>query len=258
MKTFDCFIFNHEIELLEIRLNILDKFVDKFIVTEGNTTFSGKPKESIYLQNKDRFLKWKNKIVHNYINIPEKESPWDREIYSRNSIKDLNIFKDGDLILTSDIDEIPNPEVLEHKDEWINDNSHFTFQQNCYVYYINNFYSSNWFGTRACTYKYLKTTTVDDIREATEDSSKITGHLITNGGWHFTYCGGEEMIKKKIDSFCDLQYNVPEVKNNISNNIANNKDIFFRHWMQYKTVDFDDSFPDYIVKNKKKYSHLIK
>ena len=92
MKVIDCFIFNHEIELLEIRLNILDKFVDKFILTEGDTTFSGKPKESIYLQNKNRFLKWENKIVHNYINIPEKESPWDREIYSRNSIKDLNLF----------------------------------------------------------------------------------------------------------------------------------------------------------------------
>ncbi len=81
MSVYDCFIFNHELELLEIRLNILDKYVDKFILTEGDTTFSGNPKESIYLQNKDKFSKWEDKIVHNYINVPEVESPWDREIY---------------------------------------------------------------------------------------------------------------------------------------------------------------------------------
>ena len=49
---YDCFIFNNEVELLELRLNILDPYVDKFVLTEGDTTFSGLPKESVYLQNK--------------------------------------------------------------------------------------------------------------------------------------------------------------------------------------------------------------
>ena len=52
MKIFDCFIFNHEVELLEIRLNILNDYVDKFIITEGDMTFSGLPKESHFLNNK--------------------------------------------------------------------------------------------------------------------------------------------------------------------------------------------------------------
>ena len=55
MKKYDCFIFNHEVELLEIRFNILNDYVDKFIITEGDITFSGLPKESHYLKNKDRF-----------------------------------------------------------------------------------------------------------------------------------------------------------------------------------------------------------
>ena len=247
MKVYDCFIFNHEIELLELRLNILDSVVDKFILTEGDTTFSGNPKESFYLKNKERFSKWEDKIIHNFISVPDLKIPWDREIYSRNSMIKLdNLFEDDDIILTSDIDEIPNPEVLIHKDEWINNDTHFTFQQNCYVYYLNNFYSENWFGTRACTYNFFKTTnkTVDDIRECTENQSEVTGYIITNGGWHFTYCGGTQQIKQKIDSFCDLQYNTPEVTENISKNLENNQDIFFRHWMQYRKVDIDDSFPD--------------
>lgn len=258
MKVFDCFIFNHELELLEIRLNILDDYVDKFIITEGDKTFSGKDKESVYLKNKEKFSKWNHKIIHNQITIPDVESPWDREIYSRNSVMNLNIFEDEDLILTSDIDEIPSPNVLEYKEEWVNDDNFFTFQQNCYVYYINNFYSSNWFGTRAATYKYLKNTTIDNIREATEDESKITSCIITNGGWHFTYCGGEELIRQKIDSFCDMQYNVPEVVDNVSKNLKNNNDIFFRHWMKYSKVELDDTFPQYLLNNKEKYSHLIK
>ena len=57
-RVFDCFIFNNEIDLLEMRLNILDDVVDKFIIVEGNTTFSGNKKESNYLKNKDRFKKW--------------------------------------------------------------------------------------------------------------------------------------------------------------------------------------------------------
>ena len=52
---YDCFIFNNEIELLDLRLNILSPYVDKFIITEGDKTFSGIPKESVYLQNKDKF-----------------------------------------------------------------------------------------------------------------------------------------------------------------------------------------------------------
>ena len=62
---YDCFIFNNEIELLDLRLNILSPFVDKFIITDGDTTFSGNPKESVYLKNKERFSKWEEKIIHN-------------------------------------------------------------------------------------------------------------------------------------------------------------------------------------------------
>ena len=179
MKIFDCFIFNHEVELLEIRMNILNDYVDKFVITEGDVTFSGLPKESHFLNNKDRFAKWEDKIILNQITIPECESPWHREIYSRNAMVRPEIFSDEDLILMSDGDEIPNPEVIEHASEWVSDDTHFTFEQSCYAYWINNLYSREWFGTRAATYKYMKNKTVDDVREGTEDESKITGSTIT-------------------------------------------------------------------------------
>ena len=116
----------------------------------------------------------------------------------------------------------------------------------------------HWFGTRAATYKYMKNTTIDDIREHTEDPEKITNYLITNGGWHFSYCGGEEVIRKKIQSFCDLQYQVPQIYDNLERNMEQNTDLFYRHWLTYNKVKLDDSFPEYLLNNQEKYSHLIK
>jgi len=258
MKIYDCFIFNHEVELLEIRLNILDQYVDKFIITEGNTTFSGKPKESHFLKNENKFSKWKDKIILNQIELPDLDNPWHREIYSRNAVMNLDLFVDDDLILTSDGDEIPNPEILEYVDEWVSDDTHFTFQQSAYHGYLNNLYTDTWFGTRAATYKYMKNTTVDDIREGTEDESKITGSIITNGGWHFTYCGDENHIKEKIHSFCDRHFDVPQVIDSVSNNLKSGSDVLGRGNMKYQRVNIDESFPQYIIDNQEKYSHLIR
>lgn len=258
-KIFDCFIFNHEIELLEIRFNVLNDYVDKFIITEGNTTFSGNPKESFYLKNKEKFSKWQDKIILNSITIPSHfDSPWDIEIYSRNSVMNLDLFENSDdIILTSDSDEIPNPKVLKYVDEWINSDTHFTFQQSGYHGYLNNLYTDMWFGTRAATYNYMKNTTVDDIRENTEDESKITGSIIMNAGWHFSYCGDENHIKQKINSFCDRHFDVPEVTNNVLTNLKHGKDVLNRSHINYRKVKIDDSFPTYIIHNQKKYSHLI-
>ena len=258
MKKYDSFIFNHEVELLEIRFNILNDYVDNFIITEGDITFSGLPKESHYLKNKDKFKKWEHKIIHNQIKLPDLNGPWDREIYSRNSVLDLNIFEDDDLIIMSDGDEIPNPEVIEHSSEWITSDTHFTFEQSCYAYWLNNLYSNQWYGTRAATFKYMKNKTVDDVREGTEDESKITGSTITNGGWHFTYLGDEEHIRQKINSFCDRHFDVPEVTDNISKNLSEGNDVLNRTHIKYQTVKLDDSFPQYILDNQEKYSHLIK
>ena len=255
---YDCFIFNNEVELLELRLNILDPYVDKFVLTEGDTTFSGLPKESVYLQNKERFSKWEDKIIHNFIEIPDLPTTWDREIYSRNSPVSLGVFGDNDLILSSDLDEIPNPEILEAVDEWVSDDTHFTFQQKRYVYFINNFETDVWFGTRACTGKYLKNTSIDQIRENTEREEQLTGSIITNGGWHFTFCGGEEMIKTKIESFSHTEHNTPKVIESITDRIKNNKDPLLRDWYYYQVVEIDDSYPQYIVENQDKLSKWIK
>ena len=104
----------------------------------------------------------------------------------------------------------------------------------------------------------MKNNTVDDVREGTEHESKITGSTITNGGWHFTYLGDEDHIRQKINSFCDRHFDVPEVTENISKNLSEGNDVLNRSHIKYQRVDLDDSFPQYILNNQEKYSHLIK
>lgn len=257
MKVYDCFIFNNEVEMLELRLNILGEVVDKFIIIEGDTTFSGTSKESVYLQNKDRFSQWEDKIEHHFITVPNLPRSWDREIYSRNYPLTLPGFNDEDIIITSDVDEIPNPEAIESVSEWINDDEHFTFQMNFYMYYLNNLFTTNWFGTRVATYKYLKTKTLDKLRESTEDKSKITGSIVDGGGWHFSYCGGTEMIKSKIQSFSHTEHNNDRVLNSVESNVKEGKDLFNRDISFHTIAVTEDEFPEYVVNNKEKYADWI-
>ena len=139
MKIYDCFIFHNEIDLLELRLNILNDVVDKFIIIEGDTTFSGIKKESNFLKNKDIFKQWEDKIIYEFINVPDYDVSWDREIFSRNYFLKLPIFKDEDVLILSDLDEIPNPDAIEKVNDWIESDTHFTFRMDFYMYYLNSF-----------------------------------------------------------------------------------------------------------------------
>jgi beta-1,4-mannosyl-glycoprotein beta-1,4-N-acetylglucosaminyltransferase len=258
-KIVDSFLCFNELDLLDLRLNILNDYVDYFVVTEANQTFSGNVKEFLYSKNEERFSKFANKIVYNPVNIPDTFSvTWDREIYQRNSpINELvKLFSDDDLILTSDIDEIPSTEVLKEYKNWFKLDELFHFKQNMYMYYINNFKTNQWFGTRACSLSYLKSRTIDEIRQATENEFKLSGYVIENAGWHFSYLGGEEQIRYKIESFSHQEYNNDYVKSKIKQFLDSNNDILGRNCIHQK-VDIDDSYPDYIIDNIEKLSIFI-
>ena len=186
------------------------------------------------------------------------KGPWDREIYSRNKMLDLKIFNDNDLLIMSDSDEIPNPLILKEAANWISSETHYTLEQSCYAYWINNLYSSKWYGSRIATFNYMKNKKADDIREATEAEFELSGSIINNGGWHFTYLGDEKHIRQKISSFCDRQFDIPEIKDNIAENLSKGKDVLNRSFINYERVDIDDSFPEFLINNQEKYAHLIK
>ena len=228
MKIYDCFMFYDEDMLLDIRLNILDKYVDYFVIVESRYFHNGKNRELKF--NLKNYEKFKNKII--YIvqdNEPEgiiklKDSDDEntktfklvnnsylREHSQRNTIiKGLKDAKEDDLILISDVDEIPNLELLEiHK---IN-RQIIIFEQVIFYYkfnrYLNNF---TWFGTKGCKKKYMKSPQwIRNVKNKRfyfwrldtlfSNTKYINKHFVKNGGWHFSNIKKTKDIELKLKSY---------------------------------------------------------
>jgi beta-1,4-mannosyl-glycoprotein beta-1,4-N-acetylglucosaminyltransferase len=283
---YDCFTFFNELDLLEIRLNILDKTVDKFVLVEATKTHQGKEKPLYFNENKKRFEKFLPKIIHVIVDeYPEYEgkSAWVLEHHQRNNIMNgLKDCKPDDVILISDADEIPAPnKILEYK----NKNGIKIFRQRMYYYYINCSNASNgdsyrWNGTIMLNYKDMmkpqdyrnigiKTTILFHPKLIYKtygyfwklyhlDIKGIKIRFIKDGGWHFSYLGGVETIIKKLEAFAHTEYNKEKYKDAKAIEIAIEKgdDIFGREF-SYHFVQLDNTFPLYILENLDKYSHLI-
>lgn len=282
MKVFDSFIFFNELDLLEMRLNILNDVVDCFVLTESPFTVSGNEKPLYYQENKDRFSKWNDKIVHyvteeipndfnhmlqktkyhvaysdtdpygtRFIDLPIR---FQRALYNRNNsafgIENAGA-KDEDLIITSDADEIINPYVLEDL-SWFSPDNHYVALCNAYYYKLNFLYQDDWMGSRLCTWKHLKTTTIDQHRQ-----DHANAYRIENAGWHFSFLGNADNFKLKLASYEHTENNIESVVSNAEEKIEQGLDPLNRG-MTYKAVPIDESYPEYIQNNRQKYSEYIK
>ena len=109
---YDCFSYWDEDLLLDLRLNVLNKFVDYFVIVEGNKTWQNNSKKLRFDLN--RFKNFKDKIIYVPVtDLPDGNDPYLRENHQRNCIlRGLSNARDDDLIIISDLDEIPNPEKI--------------------------------------------------------------------------------------------------------------------------------------------------
>jgi len=280
-KIYDCFPFFNELDLLEIRLNYLDPWVDYFVLCEAKVTFSGIPKKLFYEENKDLFKKFQHKIIHVVVDDTPAEligvDPFKTDQHQRNSvIKGLQDCSDGDIIITSDLDEFPNVERIKNIHEFYEPDILFHLAQDMYYYYFNlretsgkllshsgefgDIEDKKWLGTKICNYGFLKQHGVDKLRHPT---MREPGRRVADGGWHFTYVGGhkettaKQRVLLKIECAAHQEFNNSFYKMNVDKNIEDNKDVFFRD-SKFEVVEMGDNFPDYIVNNKERFKHLIK
>lgn len=241
--TYDCFTYNGEADILELRLNILDKEVDYFVLYESPEAFSGKEKPVYYAENRMRFKKWEHKILNFVIQPKEFPNAFERAAYQKDSIRfALKDCKPDDTIYYGDVDEIWKPQTQEGKLRQLN-----------YSYYLNNRSSEDWQGTNVFKYKNIRN--LNDIRA---DHSVI----LEDGGWHFTNMGGAHVIRKKLEAYDHQEFNTDEVKSQIEERIENGEDYVgrardwqgkpFRFWID------ETNLPDYILNNREKYGYLLK
>ena len=266
---YDCFSYWDEDLLLDLRLNILDKHIDFFVIVEGTKTWQNNPK-SLRFDIK-KFQRFKNKIIYIPItDMPGGEDPYLRENYQRNSIsRGLKNAKDDDIILVSDLDEIPNPNSLKNFNQKMR---YATFKQK-HFYYKFNLQSKNypfWNGTRACVKKYLNSPQwLRDLKFKKRPFWRIDkmrlNNIIEDGGWHFCNLKTPENLLYKYKNLCetndpihfkeniDPKYlKLEEVKKRIESgeDIIGRKDNFIK-------VKLDNSFPEYLTENKFKYKDWI-
>lgn len=247
-KIYDCFYFFDELDLLEIRFEVLNDVVDYFVLSEANESFAGKPKKLLFKENYDRYAKWHHKIIYNnppeymtdnYLfskalispNTGNKEDVWLREFYQKESIHySLSSCQNEDVIFISDLDEIWNPDLL----ITCEDDIVYRPIQECRPFYLNmssDLHIDCWTGTRFCNYSTYKKYGPNHIRTERE----IAGVKINNGGWHFTWLNKKQ--NKWEDEHPDNYVRLNNIKNS---NIR---------------ID-EDSLPTYIINYKEKYKNL--
>ena len=255
--------------VLDIRLNTLCDAVDKFVIVEATKNHAGEDKKlNFNIQNFKKFQKKINYIIVDDLplNVKSPKKSWHenhaRDQFQRNAIqRGYKDFNDEDLIMISDIDEIPNPEKFK---EFKINNKIGCFLQKNFQSKINllNISEGAWPGTKICQKKNLKSPqwlrNIKIKKKPFWNIFRTNIQIINNGGWHFSFLKDPESIKRKITSYSHQEYNTKKFTdvNYIKNKISSGEDLFERN-IKYKKIDIDDTFPKYIVKNKEMFKNWI-
>lgn len=278
---YDCFTFFNELDLLEIRLNVLSNVVDRFVLVEAARTHSGKPKKLFYAENKDRFAAYQNKIIHIVVDdlLDEKEIrkdaynlTWVNENRQRNAIaRGLVRASLDDVILVSDLDEIPRCEKIKEALPRVTQGAIVRLVMDSFIYYVNfkDFHSPKWLlGTQILSVAtWKKSPRLDNfIYDRFTVESENNGHTIhkirfaspdyalSNGGWHFSYLGGAEAIKTKLLSFSHVEASV--VVDQVEKRLASGENIFNGRKNHFG-IPLETTFPKYMCCILKSYPQHI-
>ena len=270
MKVYNCFQLYNELDILEIRLQEGWDTTDYFVIAESSHTHAGNSKNYLLLDNWERFKPYADKIrriqvdetLEEQSKVFSNESPeWVREKYQRYSlIKGMNDLASDDLIIISDLDEVPRAEMIEMIKEDANDYDryilsipHFHFRLN-YLRVQPNVVHTDIMVVRARAF-----TNPMRERELTfpwfQDPPNTV--YIDHGGWHFSDFGNDQHVINKLQNFCHLDANKPEYLNNINldnfikNKIGRDKDEVFEY------VKIDEYFPKCIRDNLDRWNHMI-
>ena len=284
--VYDCFQFFNELDILKLRLHIMNPVVDRFVISEATETFSGNPKPLYYEENKEMFAEFADKIIHVVVDDTPPGYTHDRDTFQKNAVgRGLKDCTDEDIIIFSDLDEIPNPEKIKEILQNFDRTKIYHFAQRLFYCYLNmeegsgNLLSyagefpeaerskdgipgrKKWIGSKMCSYSLLKEQKLQ-LGELRFPERKACGIRVEDGGWHFGYMGGhgEKDVKKrvaeKVRSAAHQEYNKAEVLSDVADRIKDGKDIFGRN-ASFVQVEIDETFPEYLRENQEEYSFLI-
>jgi len=196
MKIFDCFLFFNELELLDLRLMTLSGSVDYFVLVEANRTFTDNKKEFVFERHQNRFKRYLNKIIYIKVsdtpNLDKSKDVWAIQYWQRDCItRGLSEARDEDRIIISDVDEIPNPDVIRRVRDTENP---IAFNQYMFYYYVNCMSDRNWNGSIITPYQGMPSP------QTLRNLARRGVNRIKGSGWHYSYMGGVGRIRSKLDN----------------------------------------------------------
>jgi beta-1,4-mannosyl-glycoprotein beta-1,4-N-acetylglucosaminyltransferase len=289
MKIYDCTTFYSEHMMMDLRFNILNEHVAKFIVIESTYSHSGTKKKLNF--NINDYPKFKDKIIYLVIDeepqdiiplIGKENNPSNKR---QNSIKRIELSynfmskaitdaDDSDLIILSDNDEIPNLNSEKFKSS---KKDYFIFKQLLFYYKFNYLHEAMpWFGSKACKKKRLKSfSSLRNLKNKKypfwrfdtyfNKNKQVNIDIIDNGGWHFTNIKSPKDLFEKLsnfghhDEFDESGVSIDFLKEKIDKG-----EVFYNHELDKSNLNkWNDSFkltkvdleilPTFLQENKKKY-----
>jgi len=295
MNIYDCFMYYDEDLLLDIRLNALDKYVKKFVITEATYTHNGAKKKLNF--NINNFNKFKNKIDYivvdqqppNVRKLKEDDTAkikeeklilngMARDYFQRENLKKgLKNLKDDDLVVISDLDEIPNFDNLDFNK--INNNI-IIFQQKMFYYKLNLYYNEFiWAGSKAVKYKnFVSPQWLRNVKSKKYPfwrldvffSKKKYSNLfyVKDGGWHFTCIRTPEDLEKKLLNFAHhYEFEQSGLKISDIKKLINEKRVMYDHNIDQKGYKWSGKsilkkinlnlLPRYIANNAKRFDDWL-
>ena len=276
---FDCIPFFNELDILKLRMEIMNPYVDYFVLEESTVTFSGESKRMIFAENRHLFDKFKDKIRY----VAVADSPMsgvtthERDKYQKNQlIRALTDCRPDDIIIFSDVDEIPNPVTLLQVTEHFDPDKIYHLAQRMFYCFLNmeeisgNLLSitgefpgvekKQWLGTKICSFGNLPKEGIVYLREVSPANPQSV--RVSDGGWHFGYMGGDgerdvaKRIGVKVQAAAHQEYNSKRYLNEAVDRLLCGEDIFDRN-AKFVRVEIDESYPVYLQEHQKDYDFLM-
>lgn len=254
----DCFTFYNEIDLLEIRLNELDRVVAKFVLVEAERTHQNKPKKLYYdeLKDSERFAKFKSKIIH--IVVPGdkfNDDAWHNEKLQRSYIQHgLQEYNDDAILIVSDLDEIPSCESVERALK-LDLKDPVVFEHDLFYYKLNTKLYSNGSCKNHGAVMLLKRDFLQDT-EKVRNSCKHSFYKIDNAGWHFSYAGDSNFIFNKLQNFAHTEFK-NLTKEDVCNRLLQQSDLFGRDDHTVQVCKDLSYLPKHVQDNLDSFKHLL-
>ncbi|KAL8739680.1 MAG: hypothetical protein Q9190_007541 [Brigantiaea leucoxantha] len=265
-KIYDLFIINSELDWLEIRMGELQQEVDFFVIVEADHTFTDTPKPLYVQENWSHFKRFHSKMIYHILNDTgvDFQSTWARESFSRNAMFDqvIPLLDDkqaaglGDVILVSDVDEIPRPDTLKALRNCAFPRD-LTLRSHFYYYGFQWLHRGDqWPHPQATFYEGPDhTLKPDELRTGSGSNAEIW-----SAAWHCSYCFGRlEDLVNKIQSFSHTEMNQPAFtdRRKILQRVRHGIDMFERGGEIFDRIDNNQDVPKYLLQHNEKFGYVI-